>query len=93
MKAGYKCANISATELACPLFPGMQPQEPAKVRRYNRIQQPIWTEHKARFIEQYLKLFVQITKHGAYIDGFAGPQYLDKPDAWAAALVLKSEPK
>jgi len=36
---------------------------------------------------------VQITKHGAYIDGFAGPQSFDHLDAWCAALVLASEPK
>lgn len=36
--------------------------------------------------------FVLITKHGAYIDGFAGPQYLDKENAWAAKLVLESKP-
>jgi three-Cys-motif partner protein len=34
-----------------------------------------------------------ITKHGAYIDGFAGPQYHDELGSWAAALVLASEPK
>src|SRR5438046_2037276 len=44
-------------------------------------------------VQAYLEFFVQITKHGAYIDGFAGPQYFDKPDTWAAALVLESKPK
>jgi three-Cys-motif partner protein len=63
------------------------------VRRYKRIEQSIWTDHKARFIQQYLRYFVQITKHGAYIDGFAGPQYPDKLEAWTASLVLASEPK
>lgn len=53
---------------------------------------PIWTENKAKLIERYLYYFVMITKHGAYIDGFAGPQYPDKVDAWAAKLVLKSRP-
>jgi three-Cys-motif partner protein len=33
-----------------------------------------------------------VTKHGAYIDGFAGPQYDSKDDAWAAKLVLESKP-
>lgn len=83
----------SAPDIGCPLFPDMQPTGSGKARTYKRINQPIWTEHKAKFIQQYLKLFVQVTKHGAYIDGFAGPQYPDKLDAWAAALVLKSEPK
>lgn len=43
-------------------------------------------------IERYLYYFVMITKHGAYIDGFAGPQYPDKVHAWAAKLVLESRP-
>lgn len=75
------------------LFPDLRPSIEKKVRRYKRVQQAIWTENKARFIQRYLQFFVQVTKHGAYIDGFAGPQYFDKPDAWAAALVLQSEPK
>jgi three-Cys-motif partner protein len=64
-----------------------------EARRYGRIRNPIWSEHKAKFIQQYLRFFVQITKHGAYIEGFAGPQNYDRPDAWSAALVLESEPK
>ncbi len=57
------------------------------------IHNPIWTENKARLVERYLYYFVQITKHGTYIDGFAGPQEDDKPEMWAAKLVLESEPK
>ena len=57
------------------------------------IHNPIWTENKAKLIERYLYYFVMITKHGAYIDGFAGPQEADKPEMWAAKLVLDSEPK
>jgi three-Cys-motif partner protein len=61
------------------------------------LRYPIWTENKARLIEHYLYLFVQITKHGTYIDGFAGPQDINKPELWpelwAAKLVLESEPK
>ena len=38
------------------------------------LRHPIWTEYKARLIERYLYYFVMITKHGTYIDGFAGPQ-------------------
>jgi len=76
-----------------PLFPDLPVSVQKRVRRYKRVREPIWTENKARFIEHYLRFFVQITKHGAYIDGFAGPQYSEKPDAWAAALVLASEPK
>jgi three-Cys-motif partner protein len=52
----------------------------------------IWTENKASLIELYLQLFVYVTKHGTYIDGFAGPQEKGKVEMWAANLVLKSPP-
>jgi three-Cys-motif partner protein len=83
------------TALLQPLFPDAADSSGAtkKKKRYGRIMQAIWTEDKARFIQQYLRTFVYVTKHGAYIDGFAGLQYEDKPDAWTAALVLASEPK
>ena len=61
--------------------------------RFSAFHHRIWTENKARLIERYLFYFVLITRHGAYIDGFAGRQYEDKPDAWAAKLVLESEPR
>lgn len=93
MTSKTKRASRSIESSTAPLFPELEPLIEAKVRRYKRIQQPIWTENKARFVQRYLEFFVQVTKHGAYIDGFAGPQYLDKPDAWAAALVLESKPK
>ncbi len=57
------------------------------------LREPIWTENKAKLIERYLFYFVMITKHGTYIDGFAGPQEPDKPQMWAAKLVLESEPR
>ncbi len=69
---------------------------PAVEQKYQhlfRLKHPLWTEHKAKMIALYLKLFVYITKHGAYIDGFAGPQQPDKPEMWTAKLVLESEPK
>jgi len=67
----------------------VEAQEP-KVLTPNR---PVWTENKALLISRYLYFFVQITKHGTYIDGFAGPQNPDSPDSWAAKLVLESEPR
>jgi three-Cys-motif partner protein len=54
---------------------------------------PVWTDNKARLIMLYLKYFVFITKHGTYIDGFAGPQDECETDSWAAKLVLESEPR
>jgi three-Cys-motif partner protein len=61
--------------------------------KFRAIERPIWTENKARLIERYLYYFVLITKHGTYIDGFAGPQSPDVPEAWSARLVLASEPR
>lgn len=57
------------------------------------LRYPIWTENKAKLIERYLYLFVLVTRHGTYIDGFAGPQERNKPEMWAAKLVLESEPR
>jgi three-Cys-motif partner protein len=57
------------------------------------IDRPVWTDNKAHFIMRYLRYFVFITKHGTYIDGFAGPQEERMCDTWAARLVLESEPR
>jgi three-Cys-motif partner protein len=70
-----------------------------KAPQLGPLRVPLWTEHKARLIQTYLRLFVLITKHGAYIDGFAAPQSRDQLDCDAASnictakLVLESEPK
>jgi three-Cys-motif partner protein len=57
------------------------------------LQFPVWTETKAQLIERYLYYFVLITRHGTYIDGFAGPQQPDRSEMWAANVVIESEPK
>jgi three-Cys-motif partner protein len=88
-----KSQSDHSPDESLPLFPELPVKTAQKIRRFKRIDQLIWSDHKARFIQQYLRYFVQITKHGAYIDGFSGPQYRDKLDAWRAALVLASEPK
>jgi three-Cys-motif partner protein len=61
-------------------------------RAYKRPSVPVWTEHKANFIERYLTLFIQITRHGTYIDGFAGPQRSGLDTAWSARLALQIRP-
>jgi three-Cys-motif partner protein len=66
---------------------------PAGEPELKRPQNPVWTENKARLIQRYLRYFVFVTKHGTYIDGFAGAQEPDKEDLWAAKLVLESEPR
>jgi three-Cys-motif partner protein len=82
------------TELASgtrELFTDLPRREPAK--RFTRPTAPVWTEHKANFIQRYLKLFIQITRHGTYIDGFAGPQRFGLEHAWSARLVLQIRPQ
>ncbi len=66
-----------------PVLPAPEP-----VLRGKSSTRPLWTKYKADLIQRYLYLFVQITHHGTYIDGFAGPQYVDKPEHWSARLVL-----
>lgn len=61
--------------------------------RIKVLTHPVWTEHKARLIQRYLFYFVMITKHGTYIDGFAGPQKGNEEDMWSARLVLESRPR
>lgn len=55
---------------------------------------PVWTENKAKLIGQYVRYFTFVTKHGTYIDGFAGPQVEhDDDDTWSAKRVLELEPR
>lgn len=74
-------------------FPGGLPERPSPEPLVKRLRHPVWTENKAKLIERYLYYFVLVTHHGTYIDGFAGPQEPDKPETWAAKLVLESEPR
>ena len=52
------------------------------------IDVPLWTRNKARLVRDYLILFLQVTRHGTYLDAFAGPQDMAFLEAWAARLVL-----
>jgi three-Cys-motif partner protein len=73
------------------LFSGLPPLA-GKPIKFTPVQRPLWTENKAKLIERYLFYFVLLTKHGAYIDGFAGPQNPKSKNDWAAKLVLESQP-
>jgi three-Cys-motif partner protein len=75
--------------LDIPEQPYFGPPEP----KVKVSETPVWTDNKAHFIMRYLRFFVYITKHGTYIDGFAGPQEECNTDSWAAKLVLESEPR
>ena len=70
-------------------LPPPHPREPA----VKCVQRPLWTENKAQLIERYLFYFVLVTKHGTYLDAFAGPQDSTKPESWSAKLVLENEPR
>ena len=68
-------------------------EDKTSVIKFSGLEAPLWTEHKAKLISCYLHYFVLITKHGIYIDGFAGPQSPDQPESWAAKLVLENKPE
>jgi three-Cys-motif partner protein len=76
------------------LFPEL-PDPPAaeQITELRALRHPVWTEQKAKLIARYLKLFTFVTKHGTYIDGFAGRQTELTTEGWAAQLVLNNEPK
>ena len=61
--------------------------------QFSYLPRALWTKHKAELISEYLFYFVMITKHGVYIDGFAGPQNTAQPESWAAKLVLERQPQ
>lgn len=90
--------RIKRDEKTSPLFDDLPLPTIAEVEasikeiQFQGLQAPVWTEHKAKLIALYLKFFVFITKHGTYIDGFAGPQEPDSPQSWAAQLVLQNKP-
>ncbi|MBX4937293.1 three-Cys-motif partner protein TcmP [Rhizobium binae] len=69
------------------------PVHAAPSARFRPFRTAVWTENKAQLIARYLLYFVYVTKHGTYIDGFAAPKQPDKPESWAAELVLNNEPK
>ncbi len=73
-----------------PLFdPG--PASPIEILT-RVLERPVWSENKANLIARYLRYFVFITKHGTYIDPFAGPQTSRSERAWTAQQVLGNQP-
>jgi three-Cys-motif partner protein len=76
-----------------PLFADL-PSPPATedLVQLRAVRRPVWTEQKAKLISRYLKLFTLVTKHGTYVDGFAGKQSDRAAEGWAAALVLAQRP-
>lgn len=88
--------RIAIDERQDQLFP-VPPQTGEQIQKFAQLKHPVWTENKARLVARYLYYFVYITRSGSYIDGFAGPQQMDKPETWAenwtARLVLQEQPE
>ena len=57
------------------------------------LKRRVWSENKAKLIAEYLRGFAYVTRHGTYIDAFAGPQSGRPGQDWAAQMVLANEPK
>lgn len=70
------------------LFGGGGSEPKRKIPKLKGVDFNLWTRDKARLISEYLHRFLMVTRHGIYIDGFAGPQEEIYNDDWAARLVL-----
>ena len=69
------------------LFQGTKGQPRLRSNRTN-----VSTTQKPKMVKEYLRLFVKVTRHGTYIDGFAGPQTeQDDTEHWSALQVLESQ--
>lgn len=71
----------------------MQVFDVERIKSRKGLNCPLWTENKALLIQLYIKLFTLVTKHGAYIDGFAAPQYRKHKINCSAKLVLENKPQ
>src|SRR5947209_18121076 len=74
------------------LFPSADFESGAPLH-YKELSAHLWTTNKAKFIARYLREFVFVTKHGTYVDVFAGRQSEEAPDGWAAEQVLAMQPR
>lgn len=101
MGRGPKCARIirAVAHAGDPtdsddltLFP-LTPVTAAPEALLAPLQARVWTEKKAQLIQRYLKYFVLVTRHGTYIDAFAGPQYTTQMESWAARLAIEFAPR
>ncbi len=94
MPAKRKPRSKRADDTTIPLFQDLpMPPPTADLVELRGLRRPVWTEQKAKLIARYLKLFTFVTKHGTYIDGFAGQQNAEAREGWAAELVLNNRPR
>ncbi|WP_109152578.1 three-Cys-motif partner protein TcmP [Azospirillum sp. TSO5] len=73
--------------LDLPRFPRIEEKS------FKSLKHPVWSEEKANLIREYIRHFTYVTKHGAYIDGFAAPQRRNMSEICSARLVLENDPK
>lgn len=66
--------------------------KPPRMAEGGRLQTKLWTKNKAALIARYLRYFTFVTKHGTYIDAFAGPQEGGE-GKWAAERVVEQTPR
>ena len=66
---------------------GDEPKPP--MRAPVEVGAPLWTADKALLIDEYIHLFLLVTKHGVYLDLFAGPQSGSGDEYWAVRRVLE----
>jgi three-Cys-motif partner protein len=62
-------------------------------RELKPLSRPLWTEGKARLVARYLHYFVFVTRHGTYIDLFAGRQNERAIEGWTAERVIATQQK
>ena len=73
------------------LFDNFQPAgpRPRKPKPPVEPRAPLWTSDKSRLIDEYIHHFLMVTKHGVYLDLFAGPQRASDTENWSVRRVLE----
>ena len=66
-----------------------QPQGKLTKPKLQKSGRGLWTAEKAALIDEYIHLFLLVTKHGVYVDLFAGPQRVDDTESWSVRRVLE----
>ena len=89
----YKLRTDQLNDELLPLFPDLPKVEGKRSRKYKRLHQLIWSDHKARFIQHYPPVFRSNNKARRVHRWVRRSTTLSKLDAWTASLVLASEPE
>ena len=76
------------TELFSDLRPAGRPRPHVRQPPVG-IEAPLWTIDKSRLIDEYIHHFLLVTKHGVYLDLFAGPQHATDAENWSVRRVLE----